>query len=393
MIGRSHPRRSLAIVAIIACTAFAVACSSGARSTSSRLPDLRAEIVPVAGCENGWTDPADLSPARKVARCAPGAPAPKPLSRPTNLIVSIPWKLEYAAPVLLADSMGEFAKENLSINIVAIPGYDAVPQLAQGQIDVAVGAYDLAFFNAERIKLPVRAVMGNYFPPYAGDYTVPQNGLSCRRASFRDSMNPTPAETQDMVWATASGKSSVAFFYAVEELRKRVPDYDAERVRTMVVPATEGPTALKNGAVDCVNLIDPVWQSFVGPDYVMVATQVPAEPMGFVLFGKNLLHDSPAVGDAFVRAVVRTINTYLSGDYHQDDVVMTQLAKDMNQPNTDFMKKTPSLVFDWEIRSATAERMQELFIELNVIATYEKPIPDGRLIDRSFTDHAVGRSG
>lgn len=393
MTGSSRQRRSVAVLAVLLALVGVSACSSAARSTSSRAPDLRQEVVPVAGCENAWTDLADVSTGRRVARCSPGAPAPKPLSQPTNLIVSIPWKLEFAAPVLLADSMGEFAKENLTITVVAMPGYDAIPQLAQGQLDVAVGGFEVAFFNAERIGLPVRAVMGNYFPPSAGDYSVPQTGLWCRRSSFSDPANPDPAETQDMTWSTATGKSSVAFFYSIEELRKRVPDYDAERVKTMVLPATESPTALKNGAVDCATLIDPIWMNFTGGEYVQMATQVPGEPLGFVLFGKNLLRDSPAVGDAFMRATVRTINTYLSGDYHQDDAVVAQLAKDMNQPNTDFIKKTPSLTFDWELRSVTSDRIQRMFIDLNVISTYETPIHEDRVIDRSFTDHAVGRTG
>lgn len=384
-------RSSIALIALL--VLLGGACSAASGSTASKAPDERLEIVPVPGCENGWTDPADLSPDRPIARCAPGTPAPQPLSQPTTVTVSIPWKLEFAAPVLLADSMGEFAKENITISVVAMPGYDAIPQLAQGQLDASLGGFEVAFFNAERIGLPIRAVMGNYFPADAGDYSVPQTGLWCRRDSFSNPADPDLLETQDMKWSTATGKSSVAFFYSVEELRKRFPEFDANRVETVVVPGSEAPTALTNGAVDCAILVDPVWTGFTGGDYVLAATQVPAEPMGFVLFGKSLLNDSPAVGDAFMRAVVRTVNTYLSGDYHQNDAVMTQLAKDMNQPNADFMKKTPSLVFDWELRSATAERIQRMFIDLNSISTYESPIPDEDLIDRSFYERAVGHSG
>lgn len=384
-------RRNFALLGVLGALIL-VGCSSASGSTVSKVPDERLAVVPVEGCEKGWTDPTDLSPTRPVARCAPGTPAPKPLSKSTNLTVSIPWKLEFAAPILLANSMGEFAKENLTITTVALPGYDAIPQLAQGQLDASVGGFEVAFFNAERIGLPVRAVMGNYYPPFAGDYSVPQTGLWCRRDAFTDPSNPNLLETQDMTWSTATGKSSVAFFYAVEELTKKFPEFDAERVKTVVLPATESPTALTNGAVDCSVLVDPVWQNFAGGDYVMAATQVPAEPLGFVLFGKSLLHDSPAVGDAFMRAVVRTINTYLTGDYHQNDAVMAQLAADMNQPSADFMKKTPSLVFDWELRAGTSERIQKMFIALNSISTYETPIPDDRLLDRSYYEHVVGKA-
>lgn len=299
--------------------------------------------------------------------------------------------MEFAAPVLLADSLGEFAKENIAIQFVNVLSFDAMPQLAQGQLDVAVGGYEVALFNAERIGLGVKAVMGNYFPPKAGDYSVAQTGLWCRRDSFSNPSNPDPAETQDLKWAQTTGKSGVAFYYSVSELSARVPGFDAERVEIVSVPASESATALVNGAADCAILIDPQWIDFATPEYVLMATQTPGEPLGVTMFGKNLLRDSPAVGDAFTRAVVRTINTYLTGDYHSDPKVMEALSVAINQP-VSLIKRTPSLLFDWELRSETPRRMQELLIDLGVITGYEHPVPEDRVIDRSFTDHAVGRT-
>lgn len=383
-------RQGLALV--VGSTLAATACASVGASTTSRVPDQRSPIVAVAGCEGAWTDPADDSPEREVARCAPGAPAPQPLSQPTTVVMSIPVRLEYAAPLLLADSLGEFAKENISIRYVGLPSYDAIPQLSQGQIDVAVAAYELALFNAERLDLAVEAVMGNYFPPDAGDYTVPQTGLWCRRSSFTNPSDPDPAETQDMKWGISVGKGTVSFYYSVAELSRRVPDFDPHRVRIEALMPNEGAIALSNGAVDCASLIDPLWIDFTGGDYVQMATQTPSEPLGMTLFGKNLIHDSPAVGDAFVRAVVRTINTYLSGDYHADPKVMAALAVAMNMP-VEKIARTPSLRFDWELRSGTPERVQQLFLDLHVISGYEHVVPEEDLIDRSFTDHAVGRVG
>ena len=382
--------RRLAIV--VAPLAIASACASTGASTTSRNPDLRSEIVPVDGCAGAWSDPADDSPTRRVVRCTPGAPAPRPLSQRATVVVSIPIRMEFAAPVLLADALGEFDRENLDVRIVNLPQSDAIPQLGQGQIDVIVGGYDVAVLNASRIGLDVKAVMGNYFPPSAGDYSVAQTGLWCRRSSFSDPEHPDMAETQDMRWASSFGKGSVAFYYSVQELRGRVPGYDAARVKTVTVPPTESAAALRNGAVDCATLIDPLWIEFATPDYVLAASQTPGEPLGFVLFGKNLLVDSPAVGDAFARAVVRTINTSLTGDYHADPKVMAVLSEQINQP-IDKIARTPSLQYDWELRSGTPDRLQELFLHLGVITGYAHIVPEDHLIDRSFTDRAVGRTG
>ena len=366
-------------------------CASVGASTTSAVPDERSPIAAVPGCERAWTDPADDSPTRTVARCAPGTPAPQPLSHPATVVVSIPVRLEYAAPLLLADSLGEFAKENITIRYVGLPSYDAIPQLSQGQIDAAVAGYELALFNAERLGLDVEAVMGNYFPPDAGDYSVPQTGLWCRRSSFSNPADPDPAETQDMKWGIATGKGTVSFYYSVAELARRVPDFDPHRVRIEALMPNEAAIALGNGAVDCASLIDPLWVDFVTSDYVQMATQTPGEPLGMTLFGKNLIDDSPAVGDAFVRAVVRTINTYLAGDYHSDPKVMDALAVAMNMP-VEKIARTPSLRFDWELRSGTPDRVQQLFLDLHVISGYEHLVPEEELIDRSFTEHAVGRT-
>lgn len=372
--------------------ALVTACSSVGASTTARVPDERAEIVPVAGCEGAWTDPADMSSARKVARCAPRTPAPRPLSQPATVVVALAFRLEFAAPVLLADALGEFALENLSVKFVSLPSYDAVPQLSQGQIDASVTGYDVALFNSAFMGLGVKAVMGNYFPPDAGNYAVPQTGLWCRRSAFSNPADPDPAEAQDLVWATSNGKAIVSFYYAVSELEKRVPDLDPSKIRVNTIAANDAPSALRNGAVDCATLIDPLWIDFVGDEYVQIATQTPAEPLGMVLFGRNLLESSPAVGDAFIRAVVRTINTYLDGDYHADPQVMAVLAKQMNVP-VDRIVRTPSLLFDWELRSSTPDLVQRLFIDVGVLTSFDTPIAEEKLIDRSFTDRAVGRTG
>jgi hypothetical protein len=49
------------------------------------------------------------------------------------------------------------------------------------------------------------------------------------------------------------------------------------------------------------------------------------------------------------------------------------------------------LQFDWEIREGTAERVQRVFIDLGVL-TFNKPVADKKVFDRSFYLKAVGKS-
>jgi NitT/TauT family transport system substrate-binding protein len=147
--------------------------------------------------------------------------------------------------------------------------------------------------------------------------------------------------------------------------------------------------AMKNKALDCAILLDPLWTSVAtDPAFTLVATQTPGEPVGGYFYGKNLLQDKPEVGKAFARAMIRTINTHLTGDYHQNAQVMDALSKAINQPVAT-IQRTPALVFDWEIRDGTGTRIQDVFMDLGVL-TYPKPVSEKKLFDTSYYTDVVG---
>jgi NitT/TauT family transport system substrate-binding protein len=346
----------------------------------------------VAGCQNGYTDPADMSVGRKVARCDKGAPAPKPLAQRTKVKVASAFRLEFNSPLLLALSLGEFEKENLDVEIINLRFSDAAPQLANGSIDVAVGGFEVALYNAGNANLPVKATLGNYYPPKAGDYTVAQTGLWCRRDAFTTPQNPNLKEIEKLKWASSVGKGSSGIYYSAAEIRKKVPTLDISKTEIMVVPSVDTVTALKNKAIDCGVMLDPLWTQVANdPAFFQAATQTPGEPLGLYAYGKSFLQDNREAGVAFARAFIRTVNTYFSGDYHKDAQVMAEISKQINQPVENLTKLDP-LVMDWEIRKDTTTRVQQLFIDLGVITDYKTPVPEDKLVDRSFYMQAVGKA-
>jgi NitT/TauT family transport system substrate-binding protein len=363
-----------------------------AASTETTTGGSGGELVATTpGCEeHGVTEQALISPEREPARCDPGTPAPQPLAERATLKVSSAFSLEFMSPILLAQSLGEFEKENIEIEMVNVSYADAVPQLAQGTIDASVGGIEIALFNAGNQDLPVRVVLGNYYPPDAGDYDVPQTGLWCRRDAFSDPQNPDPLETMDMTWASSVGKGSISIYYSSTEIAQRAPGFDITDVEVQQIPSADTVTALQNGAIQCGILLDPLWlQVSQDPNYVMMATQTPGEPLGQISFGKNLLEDRPEVGDAFVRAYLRTINTYYNGDYHSNAEVMNEIAAQTGV-TVERMTQVPSLTFDWEVREGTTDRAQEFFIKVGVITQFTEPVAEEKLVDRSFYLRAVG---
>jgi NitT/TauT family transport system substrate-binding protein len=391
-------RRWKAMAAIsLAIALIAAACGDDdggtAAPTTTGAPGApTTTVAAVAGCQNGYTDPASLSTDRKVARCEKGAPAPQPLAQRTRVKVATNFRLEFNSPLLLAQSLGEFEKENIEVEIINLRFSDAVPQLANGSIDAAVGGVEIALFNAGNNNLPVKMAMGNYFPPHAGNYDIAQTGLWCRRDAFTNPQNPNLKETERLKWGSAVGRGSASIYMSVEEISRRVPDLDIGRTEIMTIPSTDMVTALRNRAIDCGILLDPVWTQVADdPAFFLAATQTPGEPLGLYAYGKSFLQDRPEVGVAFARAFIRTVSTYFNGDYHKDPQVMAEIAKQINQP-VENLTRLDSLVMDWEVRKDTTTRVQELFIKLGVITDFRTPVPEDKIVDRSFYMRAVGKA-
>jgi NitT/TauT family transport system substrate-binding protein len=161
------------------------------------------------------------------------------------------------------------------------------------------------------------------------------------------------------------------------------------------IPSNDILAAVRSKNVDCGILLDPIWvQVKDDPTMVQVATQTPGEPLGIYAYGKRLLQDRKDLGDAFARAFIRTVNTYYQGDYHKDPKVMAEIQKFTGQTDAVFqpLAALDSLTMDWEMRKDTTTRVQQLFIDVGVkeMAGITTPVPEDKLVDRSYYERAVG---
>ena len=377
--------------------AIAAALAPGAASATTEPPGTTeaegtaaadASAAPGEGCgAESASDPADLSPDRAPARCAPGFPEPLPLAERQTVTLSTAFRAEFVAPILLADALGEFDAENIDVEIQELGFSDALPLMASGDVDIAVGGTEAAFFNAVNSGIEARWALSNFSPPDAGDTSIPQTGLWVRRDAFSDPENPDLAELADMTMASAVGNGSTIAYpieAALQDAGLSLSDVEVQQI-----PSDEMVTALENGAVQAAWLLDPYWIGISdNPDYALVATQPPGEPIGGLYFAPGFLADEHDAALAFTRAYIRTINTYLSGDYQADDEVMATLSE-ATGTEVDALAATPALEFDWEIRSGTTDREQAVFIALDTV-DYDEPIAEDGVVDRSLYLEAVG---
>lgn len=148
------------------CSARQAAPGTTRRTTPTPLPPHRAPSNRSCGCgTGGWTDPSDLAPGRKPARCDKGTPAPQPLAKKRKITVATgTLSAEYVAPLQVAVAKGEFEKEGLDVSLKVLPTPDALPLLAKGDVDAQWAAPEAAVMNGINGGFAIKWVAGNFSP-------------------------------------------------------------------------------------------------------------------------------------------------------------------------------------------------------------------------------------
>jgi len=332
------------------------------------------------GCgEASATESADLAADRTVARCAPGFPEPQPLPSQVTLRVGIEDRGEDLAPVLLADRLDELAAENLDVEIVEESDPAKLWQaLGRGEIDVMVGDLDAPFFDQVSDGTGVRLVLGGALARRANDVATPQPGLWIRgdKMSASDSYH----DLEGSGFAIPDGIDDAAAASMTAVLRQ--DDLSLNEVRIDLTGGADAAALLRDGKVTGAWLDDTAWPSVQGDHrFRLVATLPASESLGGVVLAPRLVdHDRDrAVGLAFVRAIIRTVNTYLADDYQADDEVVAALAEATGL-SADELRATPPWLFDWEVRSGTTDRIQDTFVQLGSVL-YEESLPQRDIAD------------
>ncbi|MFG2211426.1 ABC transporter substrate-binding protein [Streptomyces sp. NPDC048638] len=370
--------RTTALAALIATLALGAGCTAPQDTTATSTRPRTVE--PVAGCGRAsWTDPADRSPGRTPARCDKGAPAPRPLKRHRTLTVATgTLGAEYVAPLRTALAKGEFAKEGLDVRLKVLPTPEALPLLAKGDLDVLWAAPEAAVVNGINGGFTIRWVAGNFSPDpksRSGLWVRLKNGRTASSVSLRGS-----------TMGTMIGKGSVIMYPMARSFATHGADMNS--VAFQQLGSSDVLTALTGGGVDSAWLLDPVWRRVDGDrKYAFLGGQPQGEPLGGALYGPHLLQQDPDAGVAFLRAYIRTVNTYFADDYKADRAFVAELAK-LLKVDAATLTAVPPLRMDWEIRKGTAERLQKAYRDAGV--TKGPPLPENRLVDRTLYAEAVG---
>ncbi|HEX6237631.1 MAG TPA: hypothetical protein VFZ68_10585 [Acidimicrobiales bacterium] len=348
----------------------------GAEEPGPAMAGPREPDSPGPGCTGtGRTDPDLMHADRMVARCAPGAPAPEPLDRTRRLRVAVGAGSESGRAVVVAEEQGELTAEGLDVELETMPVAEAYDALAAGDVDVVVGRLDAGFFDGVHAGSGARQVMGGTIPREPGNLEVPQEGLWLRIGLLQDTEHWRAIEGHTLVLPGGIGGAVAYPVGAV--LDQGGLSLNAVDVRPLRDRADDA--LLAGGASGAWVSRAEVGRLVVAGSFQLMATLPPSEPLDGTVVSADLLDSDREVGLAFVRAIIRTINTYLAGDG----------AAELDE---DAGFRFPPPVYDWEIRTGTVERVQESLIDVGGIA-YEEALSEGELVDRSLVAEVIREAG
>jgi NitT/TauT family transport system substrate-binding protein len=164
----------------------------------------------------------------------------------------------------------------------------------------------------------------------------------------------------------------------------RVENMSLSDVEFQQLPIGELATALEIGAVDAAWLNSPAHLPFLGNGTANLVASYKGDVSGTAYaFGPRLLEDEPEVGQAFVRALMRTISTHLRPGYKSNSGVIKVLAERLGSPE-ELLRSSPELDFGTSYNPELAVAGQKLWIEWGGILSYQNPLLGSSFVDNRF---------
>jgi len=154
--------------------------------------------------------------------------------------------------------------------------------------------------------------------------------------------------------------------------------------------------AVENGLVDGGTLLTPFWLETEKSGVArFVGSYGGTEDGGFSAnwyeMSQTFIDEKPEVARAMLRAILRTVRTYLQGDYHANPEVLAAISEVLDVPEATILA-APAYYFDPEmgLDSTVVELAQEVWIEFVPDAlSYSEPLPVDAVTDHRIVDEVL----
>ncbi|HEU5151257.1 MAG TPA: ABC transporter substrate-binding protein [Iamia sp.] len=316
----------------------------------------------------------------------PGTPEAQPLPQEETVTVVYSAAIEAWANILLADALGEFEAENLNVEIETLPGPDGTLLVGQGRADVQPAGISAAVLNGIAAGQPIAWVANTFVED------APKAGFWIHNDYLTDG-EPDPeklAGTQVMPGIGGGGfgnPGALPLWRTMQEIGLDPDDVEAVSVNT---PA-DAAALLENGSASISLGLTPYWSTI--EDSGCCTFLVPTTVSGSFLVNTDFIEDRPEVAQAFFRAIMRTNRTYLQGNYHEDEEVVTALAEATGVP-AETLREQPPLGFSEDLAIEIEEVLpdfQEQFRTFDLLS-YDEDLDVEQMINTEPVEAILGSS-
>lgn len=339
-------------------------------------------VTGAAACGGGGdSSSASSGPGSTVAAPSGGGSgdplAPQPLPTKTKVVVGWSGAYEVWSSAIVAQGMGEFAKENLEVEMSTMTSANAIAGMETGRVDVLIGSIVAALFNAVDGGAKFRWVAPAFLP-----LPTTQEGLWLDKAYLDASGKPDPAKIKGSTLGLGSGGAGASIAPFVNEWLRGM-GLTLDDVSFLNATGPDILVALEGGAISAGWLSDPYWVAARDAGKSVLAVPFPpgVSLSGYVLSG-DMLSSKSTVGDAFTRALARTNRDYLQGDYHQKPDVVAVIAKALGlEPAKVAAGSGYVFPADLKFDHGIVTKLQETWLEAGDILQYPKPLRPDQFID------------
>lgn len=337
--------------------------------------------------------------AALAAAAPPAAPtvaaAPAAASAPLNPPVPVRYAIQYSlndAPTFLALERGYFAAEGLDVELIRTQAAgEAIPQLATGGLDVAMGSVAAGFYNAVARGAEVRVVADSSstlpgFPLYS--LVVRKDLVDSGRV--RD-------------WADLKGLriANVAegngLHRGIDEALRKGGGSIAD-IEMVLMPTPDMIAAFANRAIDAAPLFEPYAAQGEEQGVLVrwrrsddIFTQLQG---GAMLYSPLFIQQQPEAAQRLVYAYLRGIRDYNDAFTKNRDraEVSAIIVRNVGLRDPAIMDKVypPGINPDGYVDAVSLRDNQEWFAQQGLVQTQ---IDMDRVIDNRFVDAALARLG
>jgi len=285
------------------------------------------------------------------------------------------------APFFIAEEEGYFAEQGLRIEFVRLARLvEAIPTLAEGDLDVVGGALDVALLNAIARGAKIKFVADKGYISATG---CAYCALMATKALVEGRKLDSPAQLQgrriSVLLPAFSG-------YLVEKLLNRV-HLTLNDVEILDIADNLEPEALEKGTIDVAVTSEP-WIARIlraGQAVVWMSAQevIPDFQFGVIVYGPTLLERNPDAGRRFMVAYLKAVRRFNEGKTQRN---LEILAKH-TELDQELLKQAcwPSFRNDGQITLQSVLDFQTWALEKGYLDT---PVTEQQFWDPSFVEYA-----